>query len=55
MISEFLIKSYEDKKSKTDPEIFKTAEKEIYLQTIDMLWMEHLSNMQRLREQTSLA
>ena len=63
IISDFLLKSYEEKKinlikkewEEIWNKIFKTAEKEIYLQTIDMLWMEHLDNMSRLREQTSLA
>jgi len=55
IISDFLENSYKLKKKNTEEEIFKTAQKEIYLQTIDMLWMEHLTNMSKLRDQTSLA
>ncbi|MCD5382749.1 preprotein translocase subunit SecA [Candidatus Gracilibacteria bacterium] len=59
IIFDFLLKNYESKKEfytvEGNVEIFKTAQREIYLQTIDSLWMEHLDNMSRLREQTSLA
>ena len=59
IIFDFLLKNYESKKEfytvEWNVEIFKTAQREIYLQTIDSLWMEHLDNMSRLREQTSLA
>ena len=37
-----------------NPEILRHAERQIYLGTIDKLWMEHLENMQSLREKVSL-
>ena len=51
----FLLKSYDKKEKEVPKEIFRKTEKAIYLQTIDMLWMEHIDKMQRLREQTALA
>ncbi len=47
---------YDNKeKSLPDPQILRQTEKTIFLQTLDMLWMEHINNMQQLREATSLA
>ena len=53
--NEFLLDSYEIKEKEVSENIFRKTEKAIYLQTIDMLWMEHIDNMQGLREQTALA
>ena len=53
---DFLSKKYKEKEeSLPDPKILRQTEKAIYLQTIDMLWMEHINNMQRVREATSLS
>ena len=52
---DFLKKSYEKKKKEDEYGFLQEAEKAIFLQTIDVLWMEHLNEMQNLREQTSLA
>jgi preprotein translocase subunit SecA len=32
------------------PEIMRKVEREVYLQILDTLWMQHLENMQHLRE-----
>jgi len=37
-----------------NPEALRFAERQIYLSTIDRLWMEHLENMRHLREKVSL-
>ncbi|HEX4662637.1 MAG TPA: preprotein translocase subunit SecA [Candidatus Saccharimonadales bacterium] len=43
-------KLYTAKEEEISPEIMRTAEREIYLQVLDTLWMQHLENMQHLRE-----
>ncbi len=42
--------AYQVKESEFTPEILRRIEKEIYLQVLDNLWMQHLENMGHLRE-----
>ena len=41
---------YETKENELSDEIIRKVEREIYLQVLDTLWMQHLENMQHLRE-----
>ncbi|MCX6728786.1 MAG: preprotein translocase subunit SecA, partial [Candidatus Saccharibacteria bacterium] len=41
---------YLDKESELSVEIIRKVEREVYLQVLDTLWMQHLENMQHLRE-----
>lgn len=41
---------YKDKENELGEEIMRKVEREIYLQVLDTLWMQHLENMQHLRE-----
>jgi preprotein translocase subunit SecA len=41
---------YKDKEAELDVEIIRKVEREVYLQVLDTLWMQHLENMQHLRE-----
>ena len=41
---------YEGREKAFTPEIMRKVEREIYLQILDNLWMEHLENMDHLRE-----
>ncbi len=43
-------KFYEDKETELGTEIIRKVEREVYLQVLDTLWMQHLENMQHLRE-----
>ncbi len=43
-------KLYSDKEEELDIEIIRKVEREVYLQVLDTLWMQHLENMQHLRE-----
>ena len=43
-------KLYKDKESELDVEVMRKVEREVYLQVLDTLWMQHLENMQHLRE-----
>lgn len=43
-------KLYADKEKELTPEIIRKVEREVYLQVLDTLWMQHLENMQHLRE-----
>ncbi|HEU4716038.1 MAG TPA: preprotein translocase subunit SecA [Candidatus Saccharimonadales bacterium] len=43
-------KLYADKEKELTPEILRKVEREVYLQVLDTLWMQHLENMQHLRE-----
>jgi preprotein translocase subunit SecA len=43
-------KLYEDKEKELGSEIIRKVEREVYLQILDTLWMQHLENMQHLRE-----
>lgn len=42
-------KLYEAKEKELTPEIVRKVEREVYLQVLDTLWMQHLENMQHLR------
>ncbi len=47
-----VMKLYSDKESELGTEIIRKIEREVYLQVLDTLWMQHLENMQNLREGT---
>ena len=42
--------AYEAKEAEITPEVMRRIEREVYLQVLDQLWMQHLENMQHLRE-----
>lgn len=42
--------AYQDKEAKFGAETMRKVEREVYLQVLDTLWMQHLENMQHLRE-----
>jgi len=48
--SEAVAKLYELKEQELDADIMRKVEREGYLQVLDTLWMQHLENMQHLRE-----
>jgi len=41
---------YQDKEKELTPEVLRKVEREVYLQVLDTLWMQHLENMQHLRD-----
>ena len=41
---------YVDKEIELETEVLRKVEREVYLQVLDTLWMQHLENMQHLRE-----
>ena len=41
---------YKEKEDELGDEIMRKVEREVYLQVLDTLWMQHLENMQHLRE-----
>ena len=43
-------KLYKDKEAELGEELIRSVEREVYLQILDTLWMQHLENMQHLRE-----
>lgn len=43
-------KLYSAKEEELEPETLRKVEREVYLQILDTLWMQHLENMQHLRE-----
>lgn len=43
-------KLYKAKETELGPETLRKVEREVYLQVLDTLWMQHLENMQHLRE-----
>jgi len=43
-------KLYKDKETELDADVMRKVEREVYLQVLDTLWMQHLENMQHLRE-----
>ncbi|HTJ73713.1 MAG TPA: preprotein translocase subunit SecA [Verrucomicrobiae bacterium] len=47
---EEVAKLYKKKEKELTPEILRKVEREVYLQVLDTLWMQHLENMQHLRE-----
>ncbi|MBU0668131.1 preprotein translocase subunit SecA [Patescibacteria group bacterium] len=54
-IKMYYFTEYESKeKVLTDPEIMRRIEKNVYLNIIDTLWMEHIDNMTHLRESVAL-
>ena len=42
--------AYAEKEAEFTPEVMRKVEREVYLKVLDMLWMQHLENMQHLRE-----
>ncbi len=42
--------AYEAQEDEFTPEIMRKIEREVYLKVLDTLWMQHLENMQHLRE-----
>ncbi len=45
-----VVKLYAAKETELSTEIMRKVEREVYLQVLDTLWMQHLENMQHLRE-----
>ena len=43
-------KLYEEQEKRFTPEILRKIERDVYLQILDNFWMQHLENMQHLRE-----
>jgi preprotein translocase subunit SecA len=43
-------KLYADKEAELTTEVMRKVERDVYLQVLDTLWMQHLENMQHLRE-----
>jgi preprotein translocase subunit SecA len=43
-------KAYAGKEEELEADILRKVEREVYLQVLDTLWMQHLENMQHLRE-----
>jgi preprotein translocase subunit SecA len=43
-------KFYKEKEHELDTEVIRKVEREVYLQVLDTLWMQHLENMQHLRD-----
>lgn len=43
-------KSYAGKEAELQTDVMRKVEREVYLQVLDTLWMQHLENMQHLRE-----
>jgi len=47
---EAVMKLYAKKEKELTPETMRKVERDVYLQVLDTLWMQHLENMQHLRE-----
>ncbi|MCL2280859.1 preprotein translocase subunit SecA [Candidatus Saccharibacteria bacterium] len=45
-----VLKLYNQQEKEIGSELLRGAEREIYMQVLDVLWMQHLENMQHLRE-----
>lgn len=45
-----LMATYQDKEVEFTPELMRKIEREVYMRVLDTLWMQHLENMQHLRE-----
>jgi len=45
-----VLKLYDKKEEELGPELLRGAEREVYMQVLDVLWMQHLENMDHLRE-----
>ena len=43
-------KLYKSKEDELEADVLRKVEREVYLQVLDTLWMQHLENMQHLRE-----
>lgn len=43
-------KAYSAKEDELETDVMRKVEREVYLQVLDTLWMQHLENMQHLRE-----
>lgn len=43
-------KLYKKREEEVTPELMRKVERDVYLQVMDTLWMQHLENMQHLRE-----
>ncbi len=51
----YFFNEYEEKeKTLKDPSVMRQIERSVYLNVIDSLWMEHIDNMQHLREGVAL-
>lgn len=49
-LEEIIKNNYQAKEDEFTPEIMRKVEREVYLKVLDTLWMQHLENMQHLRE-----
>lgn len=49
-LTKAVMKIYKEKEKQFTPEIMRKVEREVYLQILDDLWMQHLENMDHLRE-----
>ena len=49
-VTELVDKLYANQEKHLTPEVMRKVEREVYLQVLDTLWMQHLENMQHLRE-----
>ena len=49
-VTELVDKLYGQQEKRLGSEIMRKVEREVYLQVLDTLWMQHLENMQHLRE-----
>lgn len=49
-LEELIEKDYLNKEAEFTPEVMRKVEREVYLKVLDTLWMQHLENMQHLRE-----
>jgi preprotein translocase subunit SecA len=47
---ELVKKAYDKQEKEVSTELMRGAEREVYMQVLDVLWMQHLENMQHLRE-----
>ena len=45
-----ILRLYDKKEDELGADLLRGAEREIYMQVLDVLWMQHLENMQHLRE-----
>lgn len=50
LIMEKIIKRYEEKQEQADPEQFREFQKVIVLRTVDTKWMDHIDQMDQLRQ-----
>ena len=50
LAEKFVSQLYTKKEEELTPEVMRKVEREVYLQILDTLWMQHLETMQHLRE-----